>query len=236
VTDSRIDFISAYCDRWCERCAFTARCSVFAAEAAIAMCGDTEAGLELALGVPHAAGPETDAPVREWLADIESAEMSADESAAFVRLERERSARVRDTPAVKIADHVAVLAYRWLSASADTLRGRADEMVVEALDVALHDAFLITVKLHRGFDGLDRHTHGDHHEDHLVQNDWNGSVKVALICMERSEIAWRIIAHATGQETPAVIADQLRDLRHEIERAFPRARDFIRPGFDEPGR
>ena len=35
-----IDFISAYCDRWCERSAFTERCSAFACDAAIAMCGD----------------------------------------------------------------------------------------------------------------------------------------------------------------------------------------------------
>jgi hypothetical protein len=34
VPEDRIDFISAYCDRWCERCAFTERCSVFAVKVA----------------------------------------------------------------------------------------------------------------------------------------------------------------------------------------------------------
>ena len=29
VSDDRIDFISSYCDRWCERCAYTERCSAF---------------------------------------------------------------------------------------------------------------------------------------------------------------------------------------------------------------
>ena len=32
----RIDFISSYCDRRCERCAFTSRCSLFAVQKAIA--------------------------------------------------------------------------------------------------------------------------------------------------------------------------------------------------------
>ena len=41
-----IDFISAYCDRWCERCAFTSRCSAYAVEIAIGMCeGDVSAGI-----------------------------------------------------------------------------------------------------------------------------------------------------------------------------------------------
>lgn len=34
----RIDFISEYCDRWCERCAFTGRCSAYAVKVALEMC------------------------------------------------------------------------------------------------------------------------------------------------------------------------------------------------------
>src|ERR687887_336142 len=52
MSDSRyIDFISAYCDRWCERCAFTERCSLFAVQVAMAMCDDNEEeAMELAVG------------------------------------------------------------------------------------------------------------------------------------------------------------------------------------------
>ena len=46
-----IDFISAYCDRWCARCPFTERCSNFAVSAAIAMCdGNHDVAIELAIG------------------------------------------------------------------------------------------------------------------------------------------------------------------------------------------
>jgi hypothetical protein len=50
---SAFDFISAYCDRWCERCVFTDRCSAFACHAAIEMCGDIADGIELAVGKPR---------------------------------------------------------------------------------------------------------------------------------------------------------------------------------------
>src|SRR5215213_6008299 len=50
---SYIDFISSYCDSWCERCAFTGRCSHYAIKVATAMCdGDVAVALELAVGTP----------------------------------------------------------------------------------------------------------------------------------------------------------------------------------------
>jgi hypothetical protein len=48
-----IDFISSYCDGWCERCAFTMRCSVYSVRVATDMCdGDVKAAIELAVGAP----------------------------------------------------------------------------------------------------------------------------------------------------------------------------------------
>ena len=52
MNGDRIDFISSYCDRWCERCVFTSRCSLFAVQAALEMCGDVADGIELAVGRP----------------------------------------------------------------------------------------------------------------------------------------------------------------------------------------
>ena len=45
-------------------------------------------------------------------------------------------------------------------------------------------------------------------------------------------MAWGVLASATGQEAPAVVAGQLRDLGAHVEREFPDVRRFIRPGFD----
>ena len=230
-----IDFISAYCDRWCERCAFTSRCSAFAAEAAIAMCGDFEAGLELAVGRPHQAdGSALPAPPA-WVAELNNVQMTPEEAADYDRRAKARDARVDDTSIMKIAWAYALLSHRWLTSRHEEVRAHADDVLREALEVALHDSVLVTVKLSRALHGRDEHQHEGDGDDDPVQNDWNGSAKVSLISIERSENAWRTIADATGDETPALLADQLHDLRAEVEQAFPHARSFIRPGFDEHG-
>ena len=36
-----IDFISSYCDRWCERCAFTSHCRLFSLQAEMAASSDS---------------------------------------------------------------------------------------------------------------------------------------------------------------------------------------------------
>lgn len=231
----RIDFISSYCDRWCERCAYTSRCSAFAAEAAIAMCGDDRQGLELAFGSPHPEGDDA-APIPEWLAEFENTEVSATDAAEYQRVEDARELRVRETTMVKLAEAFMMVAHRWFVARVETLRAGADDTVREALDIASHDAMFIMVKLRRALDGRDRHERGEEPDEHPVQNDWNGSAKIALISVERSAAAWAVIAQATGDDTPAVLASQLRDLQREVESTFPHARSFIRPGFDEPER
>lgn len=236
MNTDRIDFISAYCDRWCERCAYTLRCSAFAAAAAIEMCGDTREGLELAVGIPHPADLDG-APVEPpWHADLENVEMTARERVEFERRENARDVRIGDTTIMTIAHACALLSHRWFTARYETVLTGADAVLREALEIAAHDAVFVAAKLNRALDGRDRHQHGEDHDDHPVQNDWNGSAKVALMSVERSEAAWRVIAQATMDDTPAILADQWCDLRREVKEAFPHAWSFVRPGFDEPGR
>jgi len=56
-----------------------------------------------------------------------------------------------------------------------------------------------------------------------------------LITIERSEAAGRVIADATGEETPAMLADEYATSGGEVETVFPKAWSFVRPG-DEPWR
>lgn len=231
----RISFISAYCDSWCERCAFTDRCSSFAARAAIAMCGDVREGIELAVGRPLCADRRAPEPVPAWRADFQDVEVTPDELARLDQEEDERRIRLEETSLMKTAHALSELAREWLAAQPTELQSAADPVLGEALAVAQYDVHLFWVKLYRALDGRDRED-DELFDDDPIQNDWNGSAKVALICIERSEAAWRVIAASTAQETPMAVADQFRDLRHEVEREFPDAWRFIRPGFDEPGR
>jgi hypothetical protein len=65
--------------------------------------------------------------------------------------------------------------------------------------------------------------------------DSDGSAKVALIGIDRSIAAWRMmqlsLPERAGSIVPLIL--QLERLRQRLEMSFPEARDFIRPGFDE---
>jgi hypothetical protein len=235
MSSDRIDFISAYCDRWCERCPFTARCSTFAVEAAAGMCGDFREGLELAVGRPMPVRGATEPAADAFVAPAH-VEITAQERAEFNRREHERDARSEATSVMAVSWAAAMVAHRWARDRYEVVRAAADAVVREALDIAMWDASLISAKVHRALHGRDRFREDGDGDDDPVQNDWNGSAKVALMCVERSEAAWRVIAQSTGDETPALLADQLNGLRRMILEEFPDAPSFVRPGFDEPGR
>jgi hypothetical protein len=231
-----IDFISAYCDRWCERCRFTSRCSTFAASAAIAMCGDdVAAGPELAAGPPAdmTGGPAIAAA--PWgLLDIDAAPAASAESAEPIRLEWARAARLDSHPLMQAAHALSMTAHRWFVTRHDALYSAArDPVLEEALSLAMHDAVLIAAKLHRALDGRDRAERRGRLNDPPAQTDWNGSAKVALVCLERSAAAWQVIAQAGTDDTPSTVAAQMTALVRDVEETFPHARSFVRPGFDE---
>ena len=234
INTDRIDFISAYCDRWCERCAFTSRCSTYAVHIATAMCdGDFAAALELAVGVPPPEDPAEAArrdAFREELLNCQPTQAELDTAA---REEEERKERLDESPITTAATRTCVLARTWLDSNRDAVALTANAQLVNAIEVAEWDAYLIAAKLHRALRGRDEFMRGEAFGDHPVQNDWNGSAKVALISIRRSITAWATIAAATGDPDAATLAEELRRLEADTERAFPDAWKFIRPGFDQ---
>ena len=92
--------------------------------------------------------------------------------------------------------------------------------------------YSIAAKTHRALEGLAY--------DDPAERDWpadhDGSAKVALVGMERSHAAWLELVHR-GLASPAEVEPFIADLiclSDELERVFPRARAFVRPGLDEP--
>lgn len=67
-----------------------------------------------------------------------------------------------------------------------------------------------------------------------VQTDMNGSVKIALIGIERSMQAWVQISHITQEEDQIYpLLQMLSIIKNQAKEVFPRAEEFVRPGFDE---
>jgi hypothetical protein len=237
MRNDRIAFISEYCDRWCERCAFTSRCSSYAVQAAMGMCGDFADAVELAVGAPRAAEATPGDADTEDRTRLEIREPTPRESQEFEKDEKTRKRRIDASPVTTIAASMTIAASRWFRRSSDAVRAGGDAVVVEALEIVAWDSHLIAAKLHRALSGRDRHqTDQDFDDVDPVQNDWNGSAKVALISIDRSEGAWQAIAQATGDPAAVGLAEGLADLRREVEKAFPSAQRFTRPGFDEVDR
>jgi hypothetical protein len=228
-----IDFISSYCDRWCERCAFTDRCSVYAVQVATAMCdGDFTAGLELAVGAPPPQTAEERERREHFLEELNDLAPTHEEAAAWEREMDEQDERLDELPVTTTAETTWLLAQGWLEDHSERLAEGAPPAVAEALKIASWDCFFIPVKLHRALHGRDSFLRGKAPEDDPVQNDWNGTAKVALISIVRSVDAWDTLADATRDPDARQIADALHRLRREVEQSFPDAWKFVRPGFD----
>lgn len=234
LRENRIDFISAYCDRWCERCPFTSRCSAYAVHVATAMCGgDFKAGLELAVGQPPPATEEEARRRQALLDELAGFDVTDAEMAEFERHYAAHRERVEAEPLTTASMSVSMLAYDWLRANRERIAASGHARAKAALEILEWDAGLISAKLHRALSGRDDFLQGNDFDDHPVQNDWNGSAKVALISITRSAAAWDVVAEATGDRHAGALAAELRRLRRDVERAFPDAWHFVRPGFDE---
>jgi hypothetical protein len=237
VSPDRIDFIAAYCDRWCERCLYTDRCSAFACRIAQAMCGEIAAGIELAVGAAHPVeGKSPETASEKLLAQHVDVEPTPEEIAEIKREATACRVRLAAKPITGLAAIYMRRSTAWLDQHRARLASAGDPVVQEALELVAWDTYLIGAKIHRALHGRDGWERGDKDFDDPVQNDWNGSAKVALISLKRSESAWRLLADATGDATTASLADCIGGLRRAVESEFPKATSFIRPGFDQPGR
>ena len=229
-----IEFISSYCDSWCERCAFTERCSHFAMHSAITMCdGDVEAALQLTFGEPRRPDGVQRPPAHQRIADILGhADPTPKELAAIGREVEARQERMRRLPLAEASLDYAIGARRWLDAQGRR-RETSEAAVAGAMEIVSWDASLIHAKIMRALNGRDEQTNGGARgAKKAVQSDWNGSAKVALLSLERSAVAWQTIAGSTTAEAAGALMDAAARLRSALLDDFPRAREFRRPGFD----
>lgn len=222
VQDGFIVGIFNYCDRWCERCPFTSRCRLFADVAR------HEAALDPTLKAVMEAPPHA-RDVRErprWLDEIMTemneaslADMPAPEPPVLPVLHREMIER-----SLNYGDRV----FDWLK----TLQSGRSADPADPVETIAWFACQIGAKVRRALTGL-----AEFDGDREFPPDHEGSAKVALIGIERSVTAWRdlIAVQRVSERDGLAFAADLEWLRRDVETAVPRARTFVRPGFDEPG-
>ena len=252
-----------YCDRWCERCPFTARCLVYATEKADDLSADPEAHdinsakfwsrLESMFQEAHEM-------ILEW-AEEAGVDVEAIEDEATGREQQRQDAKQHDLSLA--ARRYAEMVQRWLSEEFaveqnvhDDTTGKSrnteeDIDVSDAIEVIRWYQFFVAAKVFRALMGLDDEAadetlttddifagaEGDDDDEFEAggNDDSDGSAKIALIAIERSLSAWRVMQHSLSEKAESIkpMLIELDRLRRGLEQVFPHARDFIRPGFDE---
>ena len=227
VQDGFILGIDNYCDRWCETCSFTSRCRLFADGAELEARHDPllKAVAEAPL-LPQDLPP----PPPPWMQEL------IDEM-------NKRAAEPISKEELKALEPNIPPEHEWIERRAREygnrvhawLEGRGFLSIDEPNDpraVIGWFQYSIGSKTHRALRGLAY----DDQEARDWPGDHDGSAKVALLGIERSHGAWLELAYR-GVASPADIEPFIADLiwlSDELERVFPRARAFVRPGLDEP--
>jgi len=229
-----ISGIHNYCDRWCERCTFTARCSVAEAESEMT---DEERDIENEAFWRNLKDIFSQAKtmILEKAEDlgIEFEPLSDEEFAEYKKREGEF---IKNQDLTKLAEKYWKDVRISLEAKDDWLLFSAvdEETQKEMLSIIYWYQYFIAAKIHRGFHGLlDFDGNFDEEELNDSQSDANGSIKIALIAIERSIMAWTALM--TKENSPQIqpLLDLLETIRQKTKEKFPYALDFIRPGFDE---
>lgn len=216
--DGFIAGIDYYCDRWCETCDFTSRCRSFT------QMTDLEARQDRSMTPVITAAFAAAPPIHPAVAE-------AIRAGGQRPVYREREP-VRDCDEEIPREHQRLLArveaYAF-HAAASLPEADLSPPFQNAVTVIARYRFFASAKIYRALTGVAR--------PYLADSiDADGSAKAALVALERSHAAWLALiaaklVSAVGGE--ALVSD-LVWLRVEIERIFPNAPAFIRPGFDEP--
>jgi predicted nucleic acid-binding protein len=239
-----------HCDTWCERCLFTSRCRSFQiqAEAGLVKLQNSESDIITQL---------TDALnlTKQYMDKLtQHQEPTGDDAPSDAQahsLEEEpvRNPNLTFYPVTPLANQYLRQTGQWLKEEKllleQTGRQQIQEVALgirteeEAMAIlnALKDAWemirwyrtLIPVKIQSALRALNNPT-----DDTLLNTYHLGKAKLVLVSADRSVLAWQTMIEYYPEKT-----DDLLDLlvllsriRQEMERLFPDARAFQRPGLD----
>jgi hypothetical protein len=230
-----IEGIFNYCTRRCELCPFTSQCTLYQSEREYEQRHPAASWRDQV----HDSFAETFRLLEEWCTregiDFEQIRREADCEEANAELERAAEA-VRGDPLQRLATAYthATLHVVDAMAAARAIRAWPSE-VRAALDTIAWHAGMVSAKVHRALHGYAEREWL--HDEDPVQNDWNGSAKLARLIVAESTRAWEVMLREgeAPADSPLV---ELLSLLAQIDKGladrFPRAMDFVRPGFDAP--
>lgn len=249
----KADFIPGifnYCDRCCDHCSFTHRCSIFVGNNDNKHEEDMSNEQLISVISEKLRGLSELFAQRDAILSITSA-ISVDRSPEHVTEEEVTEAVIDNSSLISRSRHYGREATRWLNNHAfdhylSDLYGKVELGVKDELQAADEISVLqewvaeiqrfsafIPAKLKRAL--YSAHTLKRWERHNGFQNDCDGSAKIALIAIDRSMDSWRkIMRDFPGLEDKCLsFLVALEQLKTATLREFPEALHFVRPGFDE---
>ena len=144
----------------------------------------------------------------------------------------ERAARAAQSdPLVEMASDYVRAAWTVLKGSRSQVDRTGDAAAHNAVERLEEVCLTLGSKIYRAVAGA-----AESPAAAAVQGDANGSAKVALLIIEESRRQWRVLMRpglSIANGAPAKFVDVLDSIEHALLSRFPRAFEFVRPGFDE---
>lgn len=248
------DFIPGiynYCDRWCERCAYTAHCFLFATEKRQFPDGDlhdinNEEFWQQMEDIFRITFELLEDAANEFGIDLDDIDMDETEES-----ESQKNKRAGKHPAAQIAHDYTMEVKSWFEQSETLFEDKGDELAQDArlglpeeeitgkaavigdfVEIIRWYQHQIYVKIMRALRGqMDDYGL----EEDPIQNDQNGSAKVALMGINRSMAAWGGLLKEFPEKEDSILhlLVKLEKIRTQVESKFPQACQFKRPGFDD---
>ncbi|MCD6112522.1 MAG: hypothetical protein J7J86_04545 [Bacteroidales bacterium] len=230
ISENNIPGIFNYCDRWCERCPFTSRCTNYSLGKELNFENKDLSNKEFweNMSALFAANYEIISEI------IQENEIELNDEIDDIVIDRKQ----KDRPLFKLADEYAINIHEWFNENSSRIEKIISRMNDNKNIVTLHDAmeviqwycFFIPAKLCRALSGYDKNA-----QDTEITYDNNGSAKIALIAVDRSIEAFSVLITniKENQNDFLYFISILLKIKKLTERTFPNARSFIRPGFDE---
>ncbi|HFA52214.1 MAG TPA: hypothetical protein ENJ95_24615 [Bacteroidetes bacterium] len=250
MKENFISGIHSYCDRWCERCRFVDRCAVGSdekiatTELQMALADSPEEEMKYAL--QHVAdrfveiGKMLQQMIKDQGLDYDEIIEEAKDYEPPKPTQVQKHLEKRAMKYIKILDaffekHKTYFVPEKVVQQLLLLPGDPDEnaeQIKNALDTIRWFQFFIAVKINRAWNSKQDDLFDD--ED-PIQNDFNGSAKVALIGIRESMDSWEVLRNAfTELDDPILdVLAFLDGIKKGMEGEFPDAWKFVRPGFDE---
>ncbi len=239
-----------YCDRWCERCPFTSRCLN------CTLVKEQFGDLEKVDQLNEAFWKKFSEMLQNTLTMIK--EMAKEQGIDLDSMDMEDEYNNEDTKRESFLAHLishtsknyAKSIDEWFNSNEYLFFEKEKEMnrirllsshnnpikeamgINDATEIIRWYQWQIHVKLRRAIQSASTEESLDFDE---FPKDSDGSAKVALIGMDRSMSAWKILLIAFPEQEKQIInfVAMLEHIKNRVETQFPHARDFIRPGFDE---